>query len=180
MNLTLSNRLLVDQREKKPLIKAVTEVGVVASLSRFPRWVLTRFRMSLFRAIASGTVGLILTGMAMTAHAADAPRGKATVTTDFTAPMDGFSKDQNQWGAQSTRRSLQWDDKAHWGVKLDLNQPAGRDMQLKDIQAGAYYRLSPALRVGGAVALGDSAQLNRYTAPQDRSPRVRLETAFKF
>lgn len=138
------------------------------------------FIMSLLRTIAVGTVGLVLSGMALTAHAADAPRGKATVTTELTASTDAFAKDQNQWGAQSTRRSLQWDDKARWGVKLDLNQPAGRDMQLKDIQAGAYYRLSPSLRVGGAVALGDPAQLNRYTVPQDRAPRVRLETAFKF
>ena len=127
--------------------------------------------MSLSRTIAAGT-----------AHAADAPRGKATVTvtTELAPATDAFAKDQNQWGAQSTRRSLQWDDKARWGVKLDLNQPARRDMQLKDIQAGAYYRLSPSLRVGGAVALGDSSQINRYSAPQDRAPRVRLETAFKF
>lgn len=136
--------------------------------------------MSLLRTIAVGTVGLILSGMALTAHAADAPRGKATVTTEAAPGTDAFAKDQNQWGAQSTRRSLQWDDKARWGVKLDLTQPSSRDMQLKDIQAGAYYRLSPSLRVGGAVALGDSAQLNRYTVPQDRAPRVRLETAFKF
>lgn len=138
--------------------------------------------MSLSRTIAAGTVGLILSGMALTAHAADAPRGKATVTvtTELAPATDAFAKDQNQWGAQSTRRSLQWDDKARWGVKLDLNQPARRDMQLKDIQAGAYYRLSPSLRVGGAVALGDSSQINRYSAPQDRAPRVRLETAFKF
>jgi len=81
--------------------------------------------------------------MALTAHAADAPRGKATVTTELAPATDAFAKDQNQWGAQSTRRSLQWDDKARWGVKLDLTQPASRDMQLKDIQAGAYYRLSP-------------------------------------
>lgn len=180
MNLTLSNRLLVDHDEKKLLIKGVALGGSVASIDRFPKWAFTGFGMSLFRAIASGTAGLILTGMAMTAHAADAPRGKATVTTDYAASNDGFSRDQNQWGSQSTRRSLQWDDKARWGVKLDLNQPAGRDMQLKDIQAGAYYRLSPSLRVGGAVALGDSVQQNRYTVPQDRSPRVRLETAFKF
>ena len=138
--------------------------------------------MSLSRTIAAGTVGLILSGMALTAHAADAPRGKATVTvtTELAPATEAFAKDQNQWGAQSTRRSLQWDDKARWGVKLDLNQPARRDMQLKDIQAGAYYRLSPSLRVGGAVALGDSSQINRYSAPQDRAPRVRLETAFKF
>lgn len=99
--------------------------------------------MSLLRTIAVGTVGLILSGMALTAHAADAPRGKATVTTEVAPGTDAFAKDQNQWGAQSTRRSLQWDDKARWGVKLDLTQPSSRDMQLKDIQAGAYYRLSP-------------------------------------
>ena len=132
------------------------------------------------RTIAVGAVMLILSGMAVTAHAADGPRSKATVTADSSVASEAFAQDRNQWGVKSTRRSLQWDDKARWGVKLDLNQPYGRDMQLKDIQAGAYYRLSPSIRVGGAVSLGDSARLNRDTAPQDQAPRVRLETAFKF
>ena len=81
----------------------------------------------------------------------------------------------------STHRSLQWDDKGRWGLKLDLSEPVGRDVQLRDVQAGAYYRVTPSLRVGGAVALGDAQPgSDRAALPQSQAPRVRLETTFKF
>jgi hypothetical protein len=90
--------------------------------------------------------------------------------------------EQDRWLAQPSEKSLFWDQKGHWGLKLDLSQPVGRDMQLGDIQAGAYFHLTPSIRVGGAVALGDSSALDRTVAPQQQSqtPRVKLETSFKF
>ena len=50
-----------------------------------------------------------------------------------------------------------------------------------DIQAGAYFRITPALRVGGSVALGeqDLTPRRNQSRPADQ-PKVRLETAFKF
>ncbi len=41
--------------------------------------------------------------------------------------------------------------------------------------------MTPSLRVGGAVALGEKeTPMYKKTEPQEGAPRVRLETAFKF
>lgn len=82
-------------------------------------------------------------------------------------------------------KSLKWDAaKGRWGVTLNLDEPNARPSTLNDVQAGAYYRVTPSLRVGGAVALGEQvvkpgANPNRLGA-EEGQPRVRLETAFKF
>lgn len=110
-----------------------------------------------------------LAGAASMAHAET-----AKTVTDFTVRSEP---------AQPAAKSLKWDArKGRWGVTLNLDQPAERDAQLNDIQAGAYFRVTPSLRIGGAVALGDTpvAPLYKKTQPQDGAPRVRLETAFKF
>ncbi len=135
--------------------------------------------------IAATALSISLAGVVSVANAADNARSKSAVSAEALAARnavtrDAFSQDKNQWSGRTTRRSLQWNDKAKWGVKLDVMQSEDRDIQLKDIQAGAFYKLTPSLRVGGAVSLGDSARLTRDTAPEDQAPRVRLETAFKF
>lgn len=80
-------------------------------------------------------------------------------------------------------KSLKWDAaKGRWGVTLNLDEPNARPSTLNDVQAGAYYRVTPSLRVGGAVALGEE-QVNPASSRRganDGQPRVRLETAFKF
>jgi hypothetical protein len=51
------------------------------------------------------------------------------------------------------------------------------------VAAGAYYSITPSLKVGGSVALGDGANPLRYTTPTrvpTEQPKVRLETRFKF
>jgi hypothetical protein len=101
-------------------------------------------------------------------------------------PAKASLADRNQWGPQATHKSFEWDSaKSRWGLKLDLDQPvqpSARDMDLNNVQAGAYYKLTPSLRVGGVVSLGDSSTSVPRTdiAPQAATPRVRLETAFKF
>jgi hypothetical protein len=79
-------------------------------------------------------------------------------------------------------KSLKWDTrKGRWGVTLNLEQSDSRDMQWNDVEAGAYFRVTPSLRVGGAVALGEKESPTfKKTEPQTVAPRVRLETAFKF
>jgi hypothetical protein len=101
--------------------------------------------------------------------------------------LDAFSNlstggEQSRWTAQPSEKSLFWDQKGHWGLKLDLSQPVGRDMQLRDVQAGAYFHITPSIRVGGAVALGDANPADRTVSPQQvsQTPRVKLETSFKF
>ena len=79
--------------------------------------------------------------------------------------------------------SVKWDArKGRWGLTLNLEQPDARPSTLNDVQAGAYYRITPSLRVGGAVALGEQEVVPgpKKIGPDEGQPRVRLETAFKF
>jgi hypothetical protein len=72
-------------------------------------------------------------------------------------------------------------DQNRWGLHLDMVEPVGRDLQLRDLQAGAFFKLTPSLRVGGAVAFADQpTQPDRSSLPTTQTPRVRLETTFKF
>jgi hypothetical protein len=84
---------------------------------------------------------------------------------------------------QGVTKSLKWDArKGRWGLTFNLDQSDRREVQWNDMAAGAYFRVTPSLSVGGAVALGDSSVPNYKGAqqPQEAQPRVRLETAFKF
>jgi hypothetical protein len=50
-----------------------------------------------------------------------------------------------------------------------------------DIQAGAYFRITPSLQVGGSFAFGDQDLTPRANqARPATTPKVRLETNFKF
>lgn len=119
----------------------------------------------------------ILAGMTATAAcAAPAPRTTATFTT-----RDAFAPDLNQWGPQQTHKALQWDNrKGRWGLKLDYDQSTIRDMGWNDVQAGAYYKVTPSLRVGGAVSMTTPQQNISPNVQQDKAPGVKLESSFKF
>lgn len=101
---------------------------------------------------------------------------------------EGFSV-RGDFGARPTltpdsKKTLQFDaTKGRWGVKLDLDQPVDRDMSLEDVRAGAFFKVTPSLRVGGAVSLAEQerpASVRKASPIQEAAPRVRLETAFKF
>ena len=72
--------------------------------------------------------------------------------------------------------------RGRWGVTLNLQQPDTRASNWNDIQAGAYYKITPSLRVGGAFALGDQSPLPgpKPATPEAGQPRVALEGKFKF
>ena len=127
---------------------------------------------------SAGLAAAVLMGLAATsAHAQVKPKsGGAT----FTA-REAFARDLNEWGPQRTARSMEWDaKKGKWGLKLDVERNALRDMGWNETGAGAYYRVTPGLRVGGGVSLNSpNAELNTI-APRERAPKVKLETAFKF
>ncbi len=80
-------------------------------------------------------------------------------------------------------QTLKWDAaKGRWGVTFNLQQPDTRQTTLNDIQAGAYYKITPSLRIGGALSFGDQqlAPGPKPNAPDTSQPRVQLETKFKF
>ena len=124
------------------------------------------------KSFLSWTFAVALLGAASAGHAETAAK-----TPDFTVRTDVTSV------SASGGQSIKWDARrGRWGVTLNLDQPTERGAVWSDVQAGAYFRLTPSLRIGGAVALGDQPVLPVYkkTQPQDSAPRVRLETAFKF
>jgi hypothetical protein len=84
------------------------------------------------------------------------------------------------WATQPPHKQLQWDSKGRWGFRLDMIQPNNRDTDWKDVQAGAFFRITPSMQVGGAVSLGDRLAQPRQVTPLDAGPRVHLETAFRF
>ena len=130
--------------------------------------------------------GLILATVAMAAltatafdasaqsSARDTARSAAqtspTVRNDLVSSQDG------------TRRGLQWNEDGRWGLNLNLSQPVGREADWSDVQAGAYYRLNPRLRVGAAASLSEPQTDPARPVESDRraQPRVRLETIFRF
>ena len=84
--------------------------------------------------------------------------------------------------APNSGQSLKMDAaKGRFGVTVTLQQPGERRAVPNDIAAGAYYRITPSVRVGGSVAFGEQDLTPRanQARPAD-TPKVRLETAFKF
>ena len=115
----------------------------------------------------------LLGGAAGAAQAADAP----TKGVDFTVRPEQVAS------PVAGPKTLKFDARrGRWGVTLNLQQPDTRESTWNDIQAGAYYRITPSLRVGGAVALGDQQFQPgpKKLTPDEGQPRVRLETQFKF
>jgi len=118
-----------------------------------------------------GTVGM--------AHAQSAPKSR---TSDAFRVRGEFDLRSNRLGPERAERSLQFDSRAgKWGLKVGLGAPLGRDADAKDLEAGAYFRVTPSLRVGGALGVA-SERDNPVRRPgqKDEAPRVRLETSFKF
>jgi hypothetical protein len=115
----------------------------------------------------------LLFGAAVDARAAEArPR--------TTADLAGQPATAAPWTLTGPRKSLQWDSNGKWGLRLGMNQSALREPDWKDMQAGAFFRITPSLRVGGSVQLGDRLAQPKQVTPGDATPRVHLETAFRF
>jgi hypothetical protein len=123
---------------------------------------------------------LILLGSGFAARSEPVHLG-AKATDGFSVRGD-FNTQALQYGT-SSKKTLQFDaTKGRWGLKLDFDQPVDREIQLEDVRAGAFFKLTPALRLGGAVSLSqpDPKALISKAPPPEATPRVRLETAFKF
>ena len=126
-------------------------------------------------AIIAASVGLVaLVGVAGDASAQSRSRAPAVTLAEA-------SSAQRSTPAQP-RRGLRWNENGRWGLDFNLNQPVGREAEWGDVEAGAYYRLSPRLRVGAAAGLASPEQDPARAPETDRrsQPRVRLETLFRF
>lgn len=130
----------------------------------------------------AAVAALALTGSATTALAQVAPaKPRAPSAADAFVVRGDFNLRDSQFGSLNGRRTLVWDaKKGRWGLMLDINPRAGVDAQARDVEAGAFFRVTPQLRVGGAVGVGPQLAPARKPGDNEEAPRVRLETAFKF
>ena len=127
-------------------------------------------------AIFAASLGLVaLMGVAGEASAQSRSRVPAVTLAEA-------SNAQRSTLPAAPRRGLRWNENGRWGLDFNLNQPVGREAEWGDVEAGAYYRLSPRLRVGAAAGLATPEQDPARAPETDRraQPRVRLETLFRF
>jgi hypothetical protein len=127
------------------------------------------------RRILLVTATVLVGAVAGAAHAAD--------KSDKGQPVDFTVRSETSSVASSALKSLNWDArKGRWGVTLNMDQSEARPSTLNDVRAGAYYRITPSLRVGGAVALGEEQVTPgpKKIGSEQGQPRVRLESSFKF
>jgi hypothetical protein len=124
--------------------------------------------------IAGLVAGLALVAAADAAAAQTASRGRA--------PAVSLSEANAARAAAPAGQSrLRFTERGRWGLDLNLNQPVGREDGLGDVEAGAYYRVNPRLRVGAAAGLAETER-DPARAPQTERPtaRFRLESIFRF
>lgn len=128
--------------------------------------------------ILAAAATLVLFGAAGAAHAETAkPR---TATAPAAAEAFTVRGDFNaQAAAAQPNKILQWDTKkGRWGLKLGLGS---LDDKWKNLEAGAFFRITPSLRVGGAVGVENAKDVPiRKRDEEEAAPKVRLEGAFKF
>ncbi|RZJ28759.1 MAG: hypothetical protein EON85_08320 [Brevundimonas sp.] len=125
--------------------------------------------------IAGLVAGLGLVAMADAASAQTAsPRARA--------PAVSLNEANAARAATPAGQSrLRFTERGRWGLDLNLSQPVGREDNLGDVEAGAYYRVNPRLRVGAAAGLAEQDR-DPGRAPQTERPtaRFRLESIFRF
>lgn len=117
--------------------------------------------------IAAATV--LLAGAAAEAASAQTAKPRAGLV----------ASDENRWGLQTPKKSLQFGS-GRWGVNVNVEEPVGREVKAKDVEAGAFFRIAPSVKVGGSLRLDDKFSKPERVRPEDRDARVRLETKFQF
>lgn len=117
---------------------------------------------------------LALSSVAGVAYA-QAAKPKAAFADSAASARDAYALDQSQ-----ARQVIELDGQKRWGLKLEMQQPVTRGVKLKDMEAGAYYKLTPAFRLGGAVGLADKQPPEQQTKQEQVTPRVKLGAIFKF
>ena len=95
---------------------------------------------------------------------------------------EAASAQRNSQTPPAQRRGLRWNDNGRWGLNFNMNQPTGRETQWGDVEAGAFYSVTPRLSVGAAAGLGKADQDPARAPETDRrsQPRIRLESIFRF
>lgn len=129
----------------------------------------------------SAVMAGLVAGLALVA-VADAASAQAATARGRTPAVSLSEANAARAAATPAGQSrLRFTERGRWGLDLNLNQPVGREDSLGDVEAGAYYRVNPRLRVGAAAGLAETER-DPARAPQTERPtaRFRLESIFRF
>jgi hypothetical protein len=130
----------------------------------------------------AGAVALLAAADVASAQATGAQASGAQARTRAPALSLSEAQAARAAAAQPGSSRLRFTERGRWGLDFNLSQPVGRESNLGDVEAGAYYRVNPRLRVGAAAGLAET-ESDPARAPQtDRraAPRFRLESIFRF
>lgn len=123
--------------------------------------------------LAAGLTLLVVADAASAQTAAARSRAPAVSLSEAQAARSAASQGQSR---------LRFTERGRWGLDLNLSQPVGRESNLGDVEAGAYYRVNPRLRVGATAGLAEP-DADPASPPQTErrtAPRFRLESIFRF
>ena len=130
-----------------------------------------------------GLMGLALAGASTLADAAPKAQDVLSLPPLVSPSSNSFTNDSTNYAATQSK-VYQFNLKGNWGIKFDVNQPTTAPAGSNDIDAGAFYTLTPSLRVGGTVGFGEKTDPLKPDAQSQlqnkKQPRVHLETTFKF
>lgn len=143
----------------------------------------TIIRAALLAALLAGSAG---TAMAQEAGAPDAAVSIAPEAPiapwyqEFTQNEDRF--DLSGYAIDQSGPSVEWDVDENWGVSLGFRSGSNASNEdLNGVSAGAYFKLSPRLRVGGELGYRSGQDnLAGLRTPETASPQIKLESAFRF
>lgn len=128
--------------------------------------------------IAALAAGLALAAVADAAAAQTAARSRAPAVS-----LTEAQAARSAGAATTTGQSrLRFTERGRWGLDLNFSQPVGRESNLGDVEAGAYYRVNPRLRVGASAGLAEPDNDPAQPPQSERraAPRFRLESIFRF
>src|SRR5260221_581316 len=99
--------------------------------------------------MASGKLTAVVAALALSGALASVARAEP-VNTDPSKILT----DRNQWSPLAQHKTFEWDAaKSRWGLKFDVEQqPGAAGGEWKNVQAGAYFKVTPSLRVGAGVS----------------------------
>lgn len=124
-------------------------------------------------------VGLV-SGLALVA-AADSAAAQAATSRARPPAVSLSEANAARAAAPAGQSRLRFTERGRWGLDLNMSQPVGREESAGDVEAGAYYRVNPRLRVGASAGLAEQER-DPARAPQTERPtaRFRLESIFRF
>ena len=132
-----------------------------------------RSKSAVIAGLAGGLTLLAFADAASAQAASSRTRAPAVTLSEAQAARSAATPNQSR---------LRFTERGRWGLDLNLSQPVGRESNLGDVEAGAYYRVNPRLRVGAAAGLAEPEADPARPPQTDRrtAPRFRLESIFRF